>query len=1110
MRNKGKRTAAAILAVLLILSMLGSSVLMAAAAETNITISSVEDLESFVKNCALDSWSQGKTVTLTADLDLTDSDFTPIPTFGGTFDGGGHTISGLSLTADGSCQGLFRYVQEGAVVRNLKVEGSVTPGGTQEYVGGLVGSNSGSLISCSFSGTVEGDSYVGGLVGINEESGTVSSCSVSGSVVGKHSTGGVVGQNLGQITGSSNEAEVNISDYAAESSLETAETDQALLSEEDTDTMRLANSMTDTGGIAGYSAGTIQSSTNYGEVGYPHVGYNVGGIAGRSKGYVSSCRNEGQIYGRKDIGGIVGQMTPNLELRFDTDKINELEDQIDVLNDRIDTLIDHADANSEDLTDPLDKLASAARDAKNSAGSLADQASDLIETNIDNLENFSEEAKAAVQSCCADLEAAAGDLESMAAVVQQARQELKDILDGLDLTEEEKAALEGLLNEIQSESEKLAAGAAGLKEAAKGIREGLAAGTDLRTLYQQYAPAIQSNYEAIRSAQANLKTLYGQLAAALEKLGQDAQREFPEAARKAAETLKSTIEALESGTAALKTHLEKLKTDISGVDTPEIKKADSSREKTGDDLTAAVGSMADQLEKLGDGIDDLTGDLTDDMRSVSDQLETVMDAMTDLLSDDDDTYDSLEDRIVDVSEEEIEGTTKGKAYGCRNAGSVEGDVNVGGIAGSMAIEYDLDPEDDITKAGEETLNVTLRTRSIIQACVNEGAITAKKDCVGGVVGRMSLGLVTGSEGYGSVLSTNGNYVGGVAGYSASVIQNSYAKCTLEGEDYVGGIAGWGDTLKNCSSLIEVAQAEEFCGSIAGQVSEDGTLSGNTYVSDTLAAVDGISYAGKAEPVSYEALIQSSSAPTAFQNFTLNFVADGQVLKSVSFAYGEDLSEVEYPEIPKVDGYNGKWEEADLSCMTFSRDIHVLYTAKSTSVGSDLMRDFVHSTVLAEGSFSLDAKLILAEAEEDTAGITETGRVREQWTVSLRDPALDDAEEIDYKLRFIPPESDGSIDIYVLKDGNWEKASCTRDGSYLVFRADSTEVTFCVVEEPAASRIALVAAAVAAILAAGAGAVILIRKKRRKAAETSEQEEKKAEKQVEQAEQTEQEENDIEE
>ena len=78
------------------------------AAENTITIKTVEDLMDLSRNCTLDTWSRGKTVILENDLDLQRTDFTPIPTFGGTFQGNGHKISGLKLGGSGNVRGLFR------------------------------------------------------------------------------------------------------------------------------------------------------------------------------------------------------------------------------------------------------------------------------------------------------------------------------------------------------------------------------------------------------------------------------------------------------------------------------------------------------------------------------------------------------------------------------------------------------------------------------------------------------------------------------------------------------------------------------------------------------------------------------------------------------------------------------------------------------------------------------------------------------------------------------------------------------------------------------------------------------------------------------------------
>ena len=147
----------------------------ALAAERSDTVSlrTVEDLVRLSQNCSLDSWSQGKTVCLEADIDLTGVEFTPIPTFGGTFEGQGHTISGLSLTGSGNVRGLFRYVQPTGAVRDLHVSGTVAPTGRKNTLGGLVGKNQGIITNCSFSGAVSGADSIGGIAGINESQGQI-------------------------------------------------------------------------------------------------------------------------------------------------------------------------------------------------------------------------------------------------------------------------------------------------------------------------------------------------------------------------------------------------------------------------------------------------------------------------------------------------------------------------------------------------------------------------------------------------------------------------------------------------------------------------------------------------------------------------------------------------------------------------------------------------------------------------------------------------------------------------------------------------------------------------------------------------------------------------
>lgn len=130
-----------------------------------------------------------------------------------------------------------------------------------------------------------------------------------------------------------------------------------------------------------------------------------------------------------------------------------------------------------------------------------------------------------------------------------------------------------------------------------------------------------------------------------------------------------------------------------------------------------------------------------------------------------DSDEKFEDRFEDVSDEAPETTDTGYLSDARNDGTVEGDVNVAGIVGSMAIEYDFDPEDDLIQEGDRSLDFRYQTKAVVASCINTGAITGKQDYAGGIVGLMDLGRVRNCENYGAVSSSNGDYVGGIAGAS---------------------------------------------------------------------------------------------------------------------------------------------------------------------------------------------------------------------------------------------------------------------------------------------------------------------------------------------------------
>ena len=145
----------------------------------------------------------GKTdinITLTADIDLTGKDWTPIGTdydnsYTGTFDGGGHTITGLTFTTNDEYAGLFGWLNRAGTVKNVVMEG-VQITSNQIYggsIGGVVGSSWGTIENCSVSGSVSGTVYVGGVVGA-QIGGSITGCSSSATVKGMVDVGGVAGQ----------------------------------------------------------------------------------------------------------------------------------------------------------------------------------------------------------------------------------------------------------------------------------------------------------------------------------------------------------------------------------------------------------------------------------------------------------------------------------------------------------------------------------------------------------------------------------------------------------------------------------------------------------------------------------------------------------------------------------------------------------------------------------------------------------------------------------------------------------------------------------------------------------------------------------------------------
>jgi len=243
-----------------------------------------------------DGWTRTVNYRQIANITMTGGNFTPIGTntskFTGSYDGGGYTVTGLSVTATGNYTGLFGYVS--GTVKNMNVTGTITQNGSNTAgTGGIAGENEGTIDNCTFSGTVRGNGtnndQVGGIVGQNN--GTVRNSRNNAAVTGRNQVGGVAGTSQGKTETSYNTGAVRGNQQV--------------------------------GGIAGTNVGSgnyIKNCYNTGNVTTSSAAadYNVGGITGlnQQSAVVEYCYNTGNISGPTSVGGIVGNNNSGCNVRY--------------------------------------------------------------------------------------------------------------------------------------------------------------------------------------------------------------------------------------------------------------------------------------------------------------------------------------------------------------------------------------------------------------------------------------------------------------------------------------------------------------------------------------------------------------------------------------------------------------------------------------------------------------------------------------------------------------------------------------------------------------------------------------------------------------------------
>ena len=1162
-----------------------------------IVINTVDDLLNMAHEARLDTWSVNKIVRLNNDISLEGQDFLGIPTFGGIFDGRGHTVSGLEMSDKRSYMGFFLYVQETGRIMNLKVEGHVSADNKEFVLGGIAASNAGIIDSCTFSGVAAGGDYAGGIAGINELSGQITGCKSSGYVSGSHYTGGIAGENMGDISGCTNYSEINTTHREHTLSVQNIKLETYVNSALDFDEDKVRENPSvfgtiyDTGGIAGMSIGVIRNCTNEAKVGYEQVGYNTGGIAGRQSGYITGCTNNGEILGRKDVGGIVGQAEPYVALDMSQDIAARLNESIGELHDLIDETLSDLGDGSDTIASRLSMIKQFTGSALNDTRYLADDTTNylngvtgsvneafsridyILEESAKNGGAIDETISAAsnAHDAGAKIQETVRDIDIYDYMTDEEKEEYnryKDTIDSANkeydgyLTQSKNAMynyyvwkyasdaldIEGendlayLLSdddmytfnskEVTSPPEKAVSAfswdSSHYPENEAGSRDEFfdtfgASGTwfhhtEEDGAYQDVifpisdeenerfkpdktineAARAKSGVEAAKHADEKYQASHGVsyaedlarsadgISALITKYLPVMSEEIKKDAGAAVDSIQASIKNIENTGRELKRVVGNVASEDS-IAFPSI----------GSDYRAHTTSLADNLQGMNENFGILNSELNNatkdtvlDLQDVNDQFNKIMllysDAIDGVLDRD---YSNV---IEDESLAEAENCTDATVADCTNNAAVCGDIDTGGIAGTMAIEYDFDPESDVTGISDANMNATFIAKCVLRNNRNTADIEGKKSYAAGVCALQEMGTITGCENFGNIRSSSGEYAGGIAGQSLSYVLKGVAKGDVSAERYAGGIAGEGTHIMDSIALVTVSDAESWYGAVAGHITDKGKVRNNYYVNRDLAAIDRVDYAMKAQRADIGDLdeLVDYDIPREFTRPKVTYLLeDGDEVRTVGtayVAYGGNLISEEYPAIDPKDGYYVNWDADSLSDITSDMQMKATYVRSITTLAGNELTDHGQSRVLVDGFFKAGDILSVEKYLSENGTVTDDTLIMDSFGISIPVDGLDshtvryavDDEHID--------DWEGLIEPYIIKDGQWVSASpVTRMGKYMLFDVDGYNVKIQIrmndYRKVTIRNKAIIAGSAAALIAVICVAVYVFIKRRRKIA-----------------------------
>ena len=513
---------------------------------------------------------------------------------------------------------------------------------------------------------------------------------------------------------------------------------------------------------------------------------------------------------------------------------------------------------------------------------------------------------------------------------------------------------------------------------------------------------------------------------AAEKAEAEAEKEKEQAAAQLNGTVNGEIANWNSGIDTLSSNTELLTSDLQNV------------RKATDSLIAVSNAYSTLL--------------TYDLMAVNDQIGATYDLIDDLITGVED--EGAEYLFSDVSEMDLPDSLYGRSVSCRNYGTVNGDINVGGIAGCLSVDTE-NLESNVIRKFDLKTGEGYAISSVIFDCENSGIVRVRTTYGGGIAGELEHGCIRECRGYGAVLSDEGTYIGGIAGSSEGSIVSSYVLCTLSGKENIGGVAGYASGIKNCVAMPVFGNVDGVCGGIAGQVTRDPDTESidetdyilNYYVSDDYYGIDDISYAGIANRIGYEDVLALEGIPTDYRNLKVTFVADGDILGEFRVSYGDEVSKLDLPEIPDKDGSYGVWP--DLTDVTVKGNlvIEAGFASHVAVIRSDeSIKDTDKPLALIQGEFKTADRLSVSFSDKefeapDNSAYTEVT----VYDVNFVSEDGIPADNGGCMLRLYAPYKECRV---WKKAGDiWMEVPCSMEGSYVQVNMDSSAVVYAVTKTP---------------------------------------------------------------